>query len=1219
MLRLKKIELVGFKSFHSREKLLFSGTGVAAVVGPNGCGKSNLCDAVSWVLGEQSAKSLRGGRMHDVIFSGTRMRKQAGMAMVSLTLQDHDGDFERAFAGRGKMPAKRASGEIEVTRKLFSSGTSQYILNGKVVRLRDVRQLFLGTGLGPNHYAIIEQGRIGQLLAARALERRAFVEEAAGVTRFEARRSLAEQKLASARLNLERLGDILQEVRRQSRSLKRQAGRAERHERLAGRLREAQETWFSGRYGELSGRREALESRVSEARKRTADAELRVGVLEAQLERCRQDEAARESSLEGDREELSSVLIAMERRSERLRQQAAAATANDASVQRDREELEDLDGRILDLERQAEQRRLESASIDSEVRAMRRELQARDSAIGSRQSRVDRLAELGEACRRELFAALSARSDTEGSLGRFEAELAGHDSSIQRRERAALKAEQDLGPLQDRQRSLEAEAGSLQAAVRERAEQVEQLSGAVAAARTRMRQVRSQRDGCAAELSRLVARRDSTLDILRDRDFGAETVTRILRGAASSAGHLRFRPLGVLAEFLDVDARYAVAVEKFLAEDLDQVVVGNWEDADRGVRLVREKFQGRATFVLAHSAAEPPATVDSPSPAETVPIASLVRVVDRNGGAVPSWVPKIARGFLVGSRPRAQLLAESNPSLYFLVKDGTWYHGRSVHGACVSAAGPLVLKQSLDELTPRLEAAETRLDAARAAIQRQKRRVSEQSDARAQARARLRGLRESAAQAAHGLGQVRRRISDCRAARSSAIRDVERLRTQRSDCESGRRAALQAQERLAGECERLEAQHERLGRQERAARESLSSMLESRSVARAAAAKARERLLSAGAALAAAESMAREQRQAQQALRARILDLERRNERLAASNRDLEKRIADGLKSQGVLESRIGARQGKLGESRTATSRLARALKDGREEEASSRKGCSAVEVSLARVEAELEHLGSDCVSELGDSLEEVAARAGETAAPDSLADLAGRIRELRTAISQLGAVNVLAAKEYKAVSERQAFLEGQQADLEQSMANTCDAIKEIASRCRERFDDAFKGINRNFRDTFASLFGGGTGELRLTDPGNWEESGVEIVAQPPGKRLQRVALLSGGEKSLTVMALLMATFRYRPSPFCVLDEVDSQLDDSNTLRLRGLLMDMASETQFVVITHSKLMMEAAEALYGVTMGEPGVSQLVSVRMGGHRQAGHRRQRSSLGRVAGVA
>ena len=1206
MLRLKQIDLVGFKSFCNREQLKFGGTGLAAVVGPNGCGKSNICDAVNWVLGEQSAKSLRGGRMHDVIFAGTRHRKPAGMAKVTLTLHDPDDTLERLFSGDGrpdapKVPVSVNPGEIAVTRKLFSNGTSQYILNGKTVRLRDVQDLFLGTGLGPNHYAIIEQGRIGQLLTARSLDRRAFVEEAAGVTRFKSRRKLAELKLANTELNLERVHDILQEVTRQANSLKRQAERAERYETYRAQLREALGLVFAGQFRRLESKRITLEAEAADAKHRLASVSDRTSKLESEFSTKREREQEWEAQLEVERVELSDLRIDEERMRERIEQQSRTIQDNTGRQQRAAQDLEVASSRVDTLQASALDERREVAELKRSATVLRHNLDSKELECRTHQSDLADTHAQQEACRVKMLDTLNALSDTKGRLGKLDETLAGCDARLEHARSRNEGSASGIASATTRREALLVQAAAAADEIRDRGTRRDALRVAVAQGNSSLGLLRKaaeeQRAGCSA----LAARRESVQEMLRHRAYSTEAVKDIF-DAFEREPDAGFRPLGVLGDFLEVDAGYEKAVEQFLAEELEHVVVGNWAEAGRGAQLVRDEFGGRAAFVLVQRERE--TVLDAPpQPEAAVRLTDHVRLVDRGGGAIPALLPKLRDGFLVEDHATAERLASLHPDLYFVLADGTWYRGPVVQVGRKSSSGPLVLKQQLRDLAPLLQQAE-------GALSQTEQEIESAEDAlrrdRGELEAVIAGLQDVEKQALaiqHEVGECERVIAELERLVRTAAEEIERLEATRSSAQHSRQQALEDRTQLEGEYAGAKARSTELSEQSRARQAVLATLQEERTSLRTEAAAMDERMRAGINSVQRAEAALSDQRQRASELQLQIQRWVDESEELAESNRALDAQVISAEKRRAVLQARIAETTKSLKESRTRTGALIEAIRDQRNEVEAEREQCQAKEVALARVQSDLEHLEGNCTAELDTPIAEVAERAPTTLSEEELQQAEERHQSIRDKIDRLGPVNVLARREYEEVSERKLFLETQQQDLLDSIRNTREAIREIDTASRERFEAAFEAINDNFRRVFATLFGGGIGELRLSDPADADASGIEIVAQPPGKRLQNVALLSGGEKSLTVMALLMATFRYQPSPFCVLDEVDSQLDEANTIRLRGLIQEMAPETQFIVITHSKTMMEAAETLYGVTMGEVGVSKMVSVRMADSRIA----------------
>lgn len=1200
MLRLKQIDLFGFKSFCNRERLRFAGRGIAAVVGPNGCGKSNICDAVNWVLGEQSAKSLRGSRMHDVIFSGTKKRPAAGMATVTLTLQDADGTLNLLF-GNGNdrrsasVPPGKKTGEIAVTRKLFRNGNSQYILNGKVVRLRDVRDLFLGTGLGPNHYAIIEQGRIGQLLSSRPLDRRAFVEEAAGVTRFKARRKLAELKLANASLNLERVHDILEEVRRQANSLKRQAERAERHQRYQQELRATLRMVFGGRFHRLEAERSRLkcevEAKQEEVRKRTEETER----LESEFAAKRDRERAWEEQRDQARDELYNLRIRAERMRERIEQQSRAVQNNQARTEAGCRDVEAAARRARRMEEGVEAERSEVASLEGMTEALQRRLQVKSLECDAQKAAVASAIELQETSRSHLLRKLNETFEEKARLGKLEQVLAGHASRTDRARSRLADAVSRLSGIENESEQLRTQSRELRTKVQDKMRRCEALREAAAASASGLEGLRESAGAAAAEVSGLAARRESVQQMLDHREYSTDSVNQIFE-ARDKSRELGFRPVGVLADFLEVDAGYEKPVEQLLGEDLEYILVDDWDQAGRGVGLVREEVGGRAAFLVGtpieHSPLQSLRGDDS-----AVPLAGHVRIDAPASVKAAALPPKLCNGYLVNTAANAERLAALHPELYFVLPGGAWYHGNTVEAGRKESCGPLVLKQQLRQLGPELEEAERRLATLERDIKESGSALRRREAGLEAAREVLQSLEKEALAVDQRARESARISEELECSRARDAEEIERLEEERLRSERLRKDTLANLERLDADYSELESRAGELAANVLQSRQALALVEEERAALRTKLAALGERLLAGEESLRRAKEQLSDHRKLIAETERRIGRWRQESDQLVADNEDLRQRLTNSDREQETLRDRIRETSSRLKSSRERTTELIEAVRVQRGLAEAARAECSAKEVALARVQSDVDHAVRDCESELGEAIASVAAQVPRDVSAEDQRDAELRHAAIQKRIKRLGPVNVLARDEYREVSLRREFLETQQQDLIDAIGDARQAITEIETTSRERFDAAFGAINVNFREVFTTLFGGGVGEMRLTDPGNQAESGIEIVAQPPGKRLQNVALLSGGEKSLTVMALLMATFRYKPSPFCVLDEVDSQLDEANTVRLRRLLQEMAPEAQFILVTHSKTMMEIAESLYGVTMGEAGVSKMVSVRM----------------------
>ena len=800
-----------------------------------------------------------------------------------------------------------------------------------------------------------------------------------------------------------------------------------------------------------------------------------------------------------------------------------------------------------------------------------------------------------ESCRNRVIETLNAISHARGHLGKLDETLASHDRQLalarQKAETASAQQERAL-ELRD---GLAEQLGELQERVAAKSAGLEQRRQAAADRVGELETLRKSAEELRPAVSRLVARRDSLRQMLEHRAYTTDAVKDIF-DALEKRPRPEFKPLGVLADFLEVDAGYEKAIEQFLGDDLETIVVGDWSQADCGVQLVREEFGGRAAFLVQSVAAGPPPGA-LPGSDEAEPLTNHVRLLARDGAAAPAWLPKLRDCYLVPDAAVAQQMAQIHPDLHFLLRNGAWYSGNTVQAGRKASSGPLVLKQQLRELAPQIGAAEQSLAALERSIEGAEEAVRREGAELEVARSSLQSLEKETLAAEHELQQSERTLSELQRMQTEAAGEIRRSTAERAKCETQRERVLTQRAKLEAVYAEAEARSSELVAKGRAGQVSLERLQEERTALRTDAATLDERQNAAQAAASSAAAQLAEQRERRERAESQIQQWKEESERLHGDNQGLDAKIVRAAERQGTLRSSIEAAAERLKESRKRTTALLDAVRAERAEVEKARGRCSAKEVELARVRSDRDHLAADCDTEVGQSIESVAEQVPADLPAEALQEAEERYLRVKDEIERLGPVNILARQEYEEVSQRREFLETQQQDLLDSIGNTRTAIKEIDTASREKFDAVFEAVNGHFRNVFATLFGGGVGEMRLTDPDNREESGIDIVAQPPGKRLQNVALLSGGEKSLTVMALLMATFRYKPSPFCVLDEVDSQLDEANTVRLRRLLQAMAPETQFLVITHSKSTMEVAETLYGVTMGEAGVSKLVSVRM----------------------
>ena len=1203
MLKLKKLELVGFKSFCDKEELHFPGSGIASVVGPNGCGKSNISDSISWVLGEQSAKSLRGGRMLDVIFNGSRDRKPSGAAMVSVTLYDPEaaeaerhGDKEHALHHPGGKP--RRPGEVQVTRKLLRSGDSSYLINGRSVRLRDVHDLFLGTGLGPNHYAIIEQGRIGQVLSSKPLDRRALIEEAAGVTKFKTRKRLAELKLENAKQNLHRVNDILQEVTRQAGSLKRQASRAKRYEQYRQELSAAAASVFANRFRKMDVEIQAAEENLEKAREQFGERSQQAEKLETELNEKRDAQHKCESELQTGREELSRLTVEVERLRSRIEQQTRLAAENENRKRHAESEIVSIAERLEQLEQElaAEQEAAEtvnrqSGEIQTKLAEKNRELEARREQIRERE-------QAQEESRRKVLTLMGEVASLRNEIAKIEEFLAGNERQIARAKEEESAAKKELEGFEQSRQELEARLAKQNEELEGLEKRASELDAEIDRQREESKTRRQSADELQRDLSRLRARRESLEEILSHHAYTTETVKTMF--AAIEKGELAdFKPIGILADIVEVEPRYERAAEDFLREELEFIVVNSWDEARQGVGLLKSDLQGHATF-LVHPEKPVPGETPAlgPETGVTGRLADHIQLQNGLAESASTLLPKLRGCYLVEGEEAARKLAVRYPDLYFLLPSGVCYRGYTVSGGRKSSAGPLALKRELRELRPKLAEMEKAFEDNRGASEAAEERIAALTAEREQLRTDVEAAQRAALGLQHELTRLDEQSQRSERRRAVSEQEVGRLLKEAERASQEHKERQEAIDQRERDRQTADEALEQLKAALETAQSELSGIAEEQTDLRAEAATLEERRRSAQSALARVRQQSEEQKQRLDRIQQQAQAWEADRVRLLADNEQLGVTIDTNDERQKALTARVAELGQSLTSLREGVQTLEQQMRQVRSEVEVARQQLSKIEIELVQHRSDLKHLSETCEAELRQPIEEVAKNLDRDLSPEELAELETRYREVKERIEKLGPVNVLALEEYEEASRRQEFLETQQADLLNSIRDTQQAIHEIDSASKKQFKEAFDVVNENFKKTFTTLFGGGVGEMRLTDEENVGESGIDIVASPPGKKLQNVALLSGGEKSLTAVALLMAIFRFKPSPFCVLDEVDAALDEPNILRFRRLVQDMSDQTQFVIITHSKTTMAAAETLYGVTMQEPGVSKLVSVRMG---------------------
>ncbi len=1165
MLRLHRLELNGFKSFVDPVKLDVAG-GLTAIVGPNGCGKSNIADAVVWVLGERSAKSLRGAKMEDVIFAGARNRKPLGMAEVTLQLASDNG-FEAAEEGR-----------LSIGRRVHRSGESEYFLNGKKVRLKDIRDLLMDTGLGIRDYSMIEQGKIGVILSGKPQERRKLLEEAAGITRYRERRRLAEIKLEETQANLARLDDILSEVERAVRSLKRQANAARRYSRRQEEYRELLRQVLTGQWARL-------QERLSEFKATHAGLVDREAELAAGLHR-------EEAAFAGGREELDRLSRGLAERHQQAAEVAATIEGKQEFLKGSRQRLKEIGERIAAGRQAANDRRERSHSLDQslELQGERRAelLGERDRAASevsedeTRISQVEHLVSEAssrlESLRGRLLASINDLTGLRNRLHREEVESEKGelrrqhlDKEIQQHRQEHEEAAKVLTAAAENLQKLEARCSDLEERLTNRNRELEEVLQQAEA-------LREERTELETKLGELRQRRG----LLTELGAQHQEKRRALEAVLIEAGLERPE---FLARHLQVPKGWEKSLDLFLGGLEDAVVLPSDSDALELAWAISAR--GRTGRLLRRSAAPEGAQEGPDDPAIRASLGEALQLPADLAAALPP-------ACLVDTPADAGRLALEHPGVAFISADGLWAQSGilHIHGA-EAPPGLLARDQELTRLEQDIPPLEERLGAALGQLK-------DMAERERTGRGRIRQLEQELGEQREALAVARARHDD-QASRERRLQvELQTLGSERGEIIRELEAATDRATRLADEVQRSETLHAELETAFDGAQAELDRSRQEREANRTTGASRRGRLDLLQERLESHDQeSARLRREIEEAERQITLwqneskRLEGRQQEIAAAMEAAERELQEALERREDSQREVLSEQDRLDEKRLEVKNIEERLEASRARLDEQRSEISELRVSEAAVKQEADHLRSTFAEEFGG--ETLAER--PDGAPQDLEELEIELARRKEVLQSTGPVNLLAAQEYDEQLERQTFLREQRADVEESVERLRQTIREINQTSSERFRATFKEVNRHFQQTFVQLFRGGEAAMRLLDESDVLESVIEIVARPPGKRLQNLMLLSGGEKALAAIALLFALFQTKPSPFCILDEVDAPLDDVNTLRFVELVRQMSDQTQFIVITHNKLTMEAAGVLYGVTMQERGVSNLVAVEL----------------------
>ncbi len=1175
---IKSLEIQGFKSFPDKTVLSF-GKGITAVVGPNGSGKSNISDAVRWVLGEQSTKSLRGAKMEDVVFAGTANRKAQGFAQVSMVIDNAD----RRIPFDGD--------EVVVTRRYYRSGESEYLLNKASVRLRDVHELFMDTGLGRDGYSIISQGKIADIVGAKSDDRREVFEEAAGISKYRYRKNEAERRLGQAQENLLRLKDILTELEDRVGPLKEQAEKAKRFleyaevrkrleiglwlntlEKSANSLRRQEE-----KLEVIGEQHRGVERQMEELQRRMDESFSAYNQKAAEIDEVRRAAAAREE-LAAKREGEISVLENDIRH-------------NNETIERFRQEINQAGLSFQDMEEEIRRKRDSITVEEANLSEKQKEIEEVSSQLEHLRLGVSEYSERMEQLSQELGEL--SRQSSEKKVEALTAE-----SSLAEIENRSAAVEDSLDGLRKEQERLLEEMGEYREQIKEHEAKAEELSNTAKGYEMRLDARKRKAEELKAQADRLsldVQERERRAAMLEDLEKNLEGFAHSVKMVVKEGERGTLHGIhGPVSRLLHVPEKYAIAIEIGLGGAMQNVVCSNEEDAKRAIAFLKKRDGGRATFL-------PLTGIRGSELSEKgledcfgfVGIASsLVDCDPRYDGIKKSLLGRIA---VAEDLDAAVDIAKKYSYRFRVVTlDGQVVNaGGSLTGGSLARNAGLLNRTneikrireeaaSLSEkwklLQQSLKSAQQEASAAEAALGGTQAEISVNQEDKIRVEAELRGVTSRLEACRISLGQLEKEKESAAGRMTGLSRMIEKARKER---EALKKEIEDKEERLSlltGDREKFSG-----------TREALSERL---SDIRLEAVALEKDIASFRQAIAEMGKRKEEQEERSKALKAEVERVKEENRRIEEKISQLREETAGLREKAKQAETTIASLSKERMELEQASSRL-------RQEEREKSAEKEAVGRELSRLEeqkASLQKEYDDIIRRLWDEYELTRREAEENSAPvENVLEAQKELSEIKGKIKALGSVNMGAIDEYAEVSERYEFLKAQVEDVEKSRDELTRLIHELTAQMKELFLERFRQISRNFQETFRELFGGGSASLELSDPGDVLNCGIEISVQPQGKIITHIDALSGGEKSLAAIALYFAIMKVSPTPFCILDEIEAALDDVNVDRFAAYLRRMSDNTQFIVITHRRGTMEEADVLYGVTMQEEGVSKLLEL------------------------
>lgn len=1176
---LKRLEVVGFKSFADRIGIDFV-PGVTAVVGPNGSGKSNVTDAIRWVLGEQSAKSLRGSKMEDVIFAGSESRKPLNFAEVTLVLNNEDEQVAMSFS------------EISVTRRVYRSGDSEYLLNNQQCRLKDITDLFMDSGLGKEAFSIISQGRVDEILNSRPDDRRTIFEEAAGVLKYKIRKKKAEHKLVETDENLHRVLDILHELDSRLEPLQIQASAAKDYVRMSDELRESEIALTVNDLFDLENDLHKMNAEHEQLKLTEEHHAMEISTYEVKVDEIRATLKEIDEVLDTAQEQLveaSSEVERWEGRKALMKEKRSNAEKQlnqlQLSLQQAKEEEQELSAN-------EDEKKLQFAAKQKEVQQLKAEIKQLDLTLNSSVSEIEKEIEQSKD---QYIDLLNEEATTKNELKHIEQQLTQQSENAERMNDRSTEMVQKLDQVTALKQQLEKALKKVEQQLKEKLEQYEVIQIQMKNVSASFEEKQQLLYQAYQHQQQLKARKDTLAELEADFSGFFQGVKEIL--LARERGEL-YGIEGAVAELIHVDGKYSKAIETALGAASQHIVTESEQHAQKAIGWLKTKRAGRATFLpktvmksrkLQQS--QYLSAIDHPT---FIRLASELVEFDESNRTI---VENLLGNVIVASNLEgASQIARNCGYKYRVVTlegDIVNAGGSLTGGASKQQSSLFSRKSELDQLTGKLEQMEATIMQAEKSVSSEKETVANLREKLEVMKLEGDALRTEEMEQRAKLLELEVEEKNLKATVNVATSEQSTMTSRKTSLLEQKQEAISRLKQLKQELEELNNTVEHLTQLKSRSETEKDALRESSAQKRSELAVTQEQLSQLQIATA---ELALKRTKANQQITSIAQEIQwiQNDDVNGPSAEEISMTVQQWTMKKESLTSKIQKNRGIRLEQQQKLSQLEEQLKELQRIHKGFLESLRAVEVKRSRVEFEINRLHTLLEEQYELDFDEATEQAIEI---ENVDQLRRKVKLLKQSIEELGPVNITAIEEYDRVLERHTFLSEQRNDLLEAQETLHEAIREMDEEMSIRFSESFTMIQVQFRHVFRELFGGGQADLVLLDPENLLDTGIEIVAQPPGKKLQSLSLLSGGERALTAIALLFAILNTRPVPFVILDEVEAALDEANVQRYSEYLSKLSSETQFIVITHRKGTMEGADVLYGITMQESGVSKLVSVKL----------------------